>query len=188
MIQGEERLPPKPYNARTETNAEVLRQLSRDLTSIDDLELTATDGYRMFRHAGGAQPSWGYCLECARVGASENNLILFRKDKDVHEESSLEWIPLSDCYTTEQSRNHDVSYNGPSEEVLHAILELFRDVFEFAFSTNWSYEERMKFYISIPFEELPTLRAVRSFRRTFFSNPVFEGFTWTFPEIRDIEG
>lgn len=89
MLQEELKLPLKPCNARTETNAEILCQLSRDLTSLYDLELTAIDGYRMFRHAGAKQPSWGYCLELARIEESEDNLILFRQDEGLHEDRCL---------------------------------------------------------------------------------------------------
>jgi len=187
MFQEDLKLPPKPCNARTETNAEILRQLSRDLTSIGNLELSATDGYRMFRHTGDDQPSWGYCLEFAQVEDSKENLILFRKDEEEQEERSLDWVPLSNCYTVEQAKRYDVSYIGPSEEVLQVILELFRDVFEFAMKTNWTYEKRIEFYYSFPFEELPTSKSVKAFRRTLFSCPAFDDFDWTFPEVEEIE-
>jgi len=187
MFQENLKLPPKPYNARTETNAEILRQLSRDLTSIDDLDLSAIEGYRVYRHAGTEQPSWGYCLESARVEDANEDLILFRKDEEIHEERFLDWVPLSSCYTLEQAKNYDVSYAGPSEEILRSILELFRDVFEFAYRTHWSYDRRIEFYYSFPFEELPTLRSITAFRRTLFNCPTFDGFSWTFPDIDEIE-
>eukprot|EP00590_Aulacoseira_subarctica_P007040 CAMPEP_0172424048 /NCGR_PEP_ID=MMETSP1064-20121228/20708_1 /TAXON_ID=202472 /ORGANISM="Aulacoseira subarctica , Strain CCAP 1002/5" /LENGTH=188 /DNA_ID=CAMNT_0013165777 /DNA_START=135 /DNA_END=701 /DNA_ORIENTATION=- len=187
MFQEELKLPPKPCNTRTETNAEILRQLSRDLSNIYDLELSAIDGYRMFRHAGSDQPSWGYCLESARIENSEESLILFRRDEELHEDRFLDWVPLSSCYTLEQAKSCDVSYTGPSEEVLRAILELFRDVFEFALKTNWSYDKRIEFYHSFPFEELPSIRSVKAFRRTLFSCPAFDGFDWTFPEVEEID-
>jgi len=188
MIQGEEIFPPKPYNARTETNAEVLRQLTRDLSSIDDLELTALDGYRVFRHSGDIQPSWGYCLESARVEGSDANFILFRQDKSrLHVGKVLDWVPLSNCYTAREAFNYNVAYAGPSEEVLRLILELFRDVFEFALKANWSYERRIEFYYSVPFEELSTIRSMKAFRRTLFSKPPFDGFEWTFPGIEEIQ-
>ena len=63
----------------------------------------------------------------------------------------------------------------------------FRDVFEFALKTNWSYDKRIEFYHSFPFEELPTLRSVTAFRRTLVSCPAFDGFNWTFPEVEEIE-
>ena len=92
MYQEELSLPPKPCNARTETNGEILRQLVRDLSSIYDLELSAIDGYRMFRHAGADLPSWGYCLESARVEDAVDDLILFREDEGVHEKGCLKWL------------------------------------------------------------------------------------------------
>ena len=78
----------------------------------------------MFRHAGADQPSWGYCLKLARVEDSEDNLILFRRDEEIHEERFLVLVPLSSCYTVKQAKIHDVSYTGPSEVVLQEILEL----------------------------------------------------------------
>jgi len=120
----------------TETNAEILRQLSRDLTSIVDLQLSAMNGCRMFRHASGEYPSWGYCLELAQVEGSTENLILFRRDEEINEEKLLDWVPLSSFYTVKQATIHNVSYTGPSEEVLQVILEVFRDVFEFPLKTN----------------------------------------------------
>ena len=148
--------------------------MSRDLTSISNLELSAIDGYRMFRHAGSDQPSWGYCLESAQVRGIEDNLILFRRDEEIHEERFLDWVPLSSCYAIEQAKGYGVSYTGPSEEIPKSILELFRDVFEFALKTNWSYEKRIEFYHSFPFEALPTRKSIKDFRRTLFSCPAFD--------------
>jgi hypothetical protein len=99
MFQDDLKLPPKPYNAMTETNDETLRRLSHDLTGICNEELSAIEGYRMFRHAGGDYPSWGYCLESARVENSEEVLILFRRDEEIHKERFLDWVPLSIFYT-----------------------------------------------------------------------------------------
>ena len=176
MFQREGKLPPKPCNARTETNAEVLRQLS-DLSSIYDLELMAIDGYRMFRHAGGIHSSWGYCLESVRVEGSNYNLILFRQDKGLHENKFLDWVPLSSCYTAREAAS--LAYAEPSKEVVRVILELFRDVFEFALKANWSFERRIEFYYSVPFAGLPTISSIKAFRRTLFKNPPFDGFEWT---------
>jgi len=185
MFQDDLKLPAKPCNAITETNNETLRRLSHDLTGINNVELSAIDGYRMFRHAGGDCPSWGYCLEAARVEGSEEVLILFRKDEEIHEERFLDWLPLSSFYTVKQALFYDVAYAGLSEEAVQEILELFRDVFEFAMKTEWSYEKRIEFYHSFPFEELPTRESVIAFRRTLFSCPAFDGFEWTFPEIEE---
>ena len=187
MLQGELNLPPKPRGARTETNAEILRQVIRDLASIYDLELTAIDGYRVFRYAGADPPSWGYCLEAARVEDSVDDLILFYEDNKVHDRDCLGWIPQSDIYTVREARSNDVSYVGPSEDVVRALLEIFRDIFEFAWQNKWTYEKRMEFYQSIPFEKLSSIASVRAFRRTLFSDPVFEGFDWNFPGVEEIE-
>ena len=182
MSDSELKLPAKPPGARTESNEEILRQLSNDLSVFGSEELTAKQGYRVYRHTGTANPSWGYCLELAKIEASDENLILFRKDKEVHEDLFLDWIPVSNIYTFKNSKLHYVPYIGPTEDVLHEILELFRDVFEFAMKNNWSYEERIEFYHSFPFEDLSTKRSVKAYRRTLFSSPAFDGFEWTFPD------
>ena len=78
-----------------------------------------------------------------------------------------------------------MSYRGPSEEVLQEILELFRDVFEFAMKTEWTYEKRIEFYHSFPFDELLTRKAVMAFRHSLFSCPAIDGFEWTFPEVEE---
>ena len=57
VFQDDLKLPPKPYNAKTETNDETLRRLSHDLTGIINKELSVIDRYRMFRHTGGDWPS-----------------------------------------------------------------------------------------------------------------------------------
>ena len=186
MSEGELKLPVKPPNARTFSNMEMLRQLSHDLTILGSEELvSAIHGYRIYRHAGLEKPSWGYCLEYARVEETDENLILFRKDIEGDEEKSLSWVPISSFYTVEQIKLYKVSYSGPSENVLQLLLELFRDVFEFAMKTNWSYEKRMEFYYSIPFEGLSTRRAMKAFRQAYFSCPTFDGFEWTFPELEE---
>ena len=179
-------MPPKPCNARTESNAEILRQVSRDLASIYDLELTALQGYRMFRHAGADQPSWGYCLESARVKDAVDGLVLFREDTEPHKEGCLKWVSLLNMYTVDQAASCGVPYVGPSEEVVREILELLRDAFEFALKTHWTYAQRMEFYHSIPYTKLSSIRAVRAFRRKLFDDPAFDGFEWTFPEVEDI--
>mmetsp|Transcript_3681 Transcript_3681/g.5497 ORF Transcript_3681/g.5497 Transcript_3681/m.5497 type:complete len:89 (-) Transcript_3681:88-354(-) len=79
--------------------------------------------------------------------------------------------------------SYQVLYEGPSEEVLNEILQVFRDVFEYAVKTNWSYTKRLEFYHSFPFEELTTKEAVLAFRPILFGCPAFtENIDWTFPE------
>ena len=67
----------------------------------------------------------------------------------------------------------NATYEGPSEEVMHAILHVFHDAFEFADDTNWSYVKRLEFYHSFPFEELSTVNAVHRFRPVLFGCPAF---------------
>ena len=61
------------------------------------------------------------------------------------------------------------------------ILEVFRDVFEFAMYTNWSYRARLKFYRAFPFEELTSKESVVTFCQILFDCPVFARFERRFP-------
>ena len=63
---------------------------------------------------------------------------------------------------------------------MREILEVFRDVFEFAAAANWSHEKRLEFYLSFPFEDLTTKEAVQAFRPVLFGCSAFEDFV---PEI-----
>ena len=53
--------------------------------------------------------------------------------------------------------------NGPAEDVLIEILQLLREVFEYAVEDDWSYEKRMEFYHAFPFKDLSTREAVIAF-------------------------
>ena len=66
-----------------------------------------------------------------------------------------------------------MTYKGPTEDVIRAILYVFHDAFEFAADTNWSYVKRLEFYHSFPFEELSTVGAVHRFRPVLFGRPAF---------------
>lgn len=177
-------LPSEPPNAVVESNEEILRRLGHDLTGIDNGELSAIDAYRLFLHADSNHPTWGYCLEAARNRVTNEIQVLFRRDKGaLNEEGFLDWVPLSSFYTQTQALACNVTYVGPTEEVMWEILELFRDVFECALKTNWSFEKRIEFYHSFPFDELPTREAVYAFRRTLFGCPAFADIEYTFPEI-----
>lgn len=94
----------------------------------------------------------------------------------------LDWVPLASFYTRKQALALDVSYVGPMEDVVWEILELFRDVYECALKTSWSFEKEIEFYQSFPFDELPTREAVMAFRRTLFRCPAFADLEYTFPE------
>ena len=56
MSETELNLPVKPPGARTESNEEILRQLSYDLSVFGSEELTAKQGYRVYMHTGIANP------------------------------------------------------------------------------------------------------------------------------------
>ena len=177
MFPSDLHLPSEPPNAVIESNEEILRRLGHDLTGID--ELSAIDVYRLFLHADSDHPTWGYCLEAARNEITNEIQILFHSDEEEDDERFLDWIPLSSFYTRKQALACYVSYVGSTEEVMWLILELFRDVFECALKTNWSFEKRIEFYHSFPFEELTTKGAVMAFRANLFSCPVFDNFEWT---------
>ena len=110
-------------------------------------------------------------------------LILFRNDEDEGIERTLRWLPLSVLCTKRHAQTYyQVPYTGPSEEVIYEALQIFRDVFEQAAATNWSYEKRLEFYYSFPLEELNTPEDVISFRSVLFNCPAFRNFEYTFPE------
>lgn len=176
-------LPSEPPNALVESNEEILRRLAHDLTGIDNGELSAIDAYRLYLHADSDHPTWGYCLEAARDKDTNEVQVLFRSDEEYREgERFLDWIPLSSFYTRKQALICNVSYVGPTEEVMWEILELLRDVFECALKAHWSFEKRVEFYHALPLYELSTREAVYAFRRILFSCPTFADMEWTFPE------
>jgi hypothetical protein len=89
-------------------------------------------------------------------------------------ERTLRWVPLVEMHTREQAHSfYGASYEGPTKEVMHTILHVFRDAFEFAADTNWSYTERLELYHSFPLKELPTTDAVPRFRPVLFGCPAF---------------
>jgi len=174
MFQYDLALPSAPTNSLRESNAETLRRLGHDLSCIEREELSALDAYRLFGKMSNGTPSWGYCLEAASVPETREVFVLMRSDETATMERTLQWVSLSALQTRKQvERSGDVAYSGPSEEVMHAILHLFRDAFEIAADTNWSYTKRLEFYLSFPFEELSTVGAVHRFRAVLFSCPAF---------------
>jgi hypothetical protein len=62
------------------------------------------------------------------------------------------------------------------------VLLVFCDVFEHAAESNWSYEKRMEYYHSFPFEEFMTKEDVMAFRPVLFGCPAFADFEFVFPE------
>eukprot|EP00590_Aulacoseira_subarctica_P004778 CAMPEP_0172424772 /NCGR_PEP_ID=MMETSP1064-20121228/28116_1 /TAXON_ID=202472 /ORGANISM="Aulacoseira subarctica , Strain CCAP 1002/5" /LENGTH=187 /DNA_ID=CAMNT_0013167153 /DNA_START=95 /DNA_END=658 /DNA_ORIENTATION=+ len=173
-------LPPATPNAVRETNLETLRRLGHDLSLIEKGELTALDSYRLYLPVDG-QRSWGYGLEAARVSTMSEVLVLFRNDEEEGIMRSLRWLPLSMLCTVKQAQlSYQVPYKGPTEEVMRAILHVFRDTVEFAADTTWSYVKRLELYHSFPFEELPTTDAVHMFRPVLFGCPAFT-------ESRDVD-
>ena len=177
-------LPAEPHNAVRETNRETLRRLSHDLTSIANEEHKALDIYRLYLHGdSNTLSTWGYCLEAAHVNTTDEVLILFRNDEDEGMKRTLCWLPLSVLCTKRQAQSYyQVSHTGPSEEGMHEVLQIFRDVFEQATATKWSYEKRLEFYYSFPLDELKTAEDVMAYRAALFNCPTFRNFDYTFPE------
>jgi len=183
MVAGDMQLPSEPRNAVVETNRETLFRLGRELALIGREELTAVDAYRLYLPAACNQSMWGYCVEAARVVDTNEILVFFRSDEDEYYDRTLRWIPLSRLCTRKQAQaSYQVQYIGPAEEVMYEILQLFRDVFEVSAGRNWSYQKRVEFYHSFPFEELNTKEEVLAFRPTLFGCPAFTGFKYQFPE------
>lgn len=79
-------------------------------------------------------------------------------------------MPLSNLYMRKQALLfYEVTdTEGPNEGAMLEILEVLRDVFEFAVATNWSYHKRLEFYHAIPFKELTLKEAVMAFRPILF--------------------
>jgi len=184
MFSYDLRLPDFPAGAVRETNGETLERLERDLTLIGDNQLSAVDSYRLYGYDERDRPFWGYGVEAARVVNSADVLILVRSDEEVSVGKALRWMPLSSLYTRRQAfLLYEVTdTEGPTEEAMLEILGVFRDVFEFAMYTNWSYRARLEFYHAFPFEELTSKESVVAFRPILFDCPAFAGFEWRFPE------
>ena len=174
MFVDDLRCPAEPSDIVKEANEELLRRLDHDLCRISRQELTALDAYRLYLPVADASSSWGYALEAARIATTNDVWVLFRNDEEEGVLGSLRWLPLSTLCTIEQAElAYRVTYRGPPEDVVRAILTLFRDAFVFAADTDWSYVKRLEFYYSFPFERLSTVGAVHRFRPVLFGRPAF---------------
>mmetsp|Transcript_1187 Transcript_1187/g.1822 ORF Transcript_1187/g.1822 Transcript_1187/m.1822 type:complete len:141 (+) Transcript_1187:545-967(+) len=124
------------------------------------------------------QPVWGYCVESAQVDNPRDILVLMRSNGGRCHASKLQWMSMSKVYTRKHAhlRYGVVDTEGPAEDVMIEILQLLRDVFEYAVEDNWSYEKRMEFYHAFPFEDLSTKEAVIAFRPVLFDCPAVSGF------------
>ena len=78
---------------------------------------------------------------------SRETLVLMRSDEEAAAEKALQWIPLSKLYTMKQALLfYEVTdMGGSTKEVMFEILEVFRDVFEYAVANNWTYHKRLEF-------------------------------------------
>ena len=184
MFSNALRLPDLPPYAVRETNRETLERLGHDLTLIGDNQLSAADSYRLYGHDERDRPFWGYGVEAARVEDSREILVLMRSDEEAAVEMALRWIPLSRLYTRKQALLfYEVTdTEGPREEAMFEILEVFRDVFQYAVLDNWTYRKRLEFYHAFPFEELTSKEAVVAFRPVLFGCPAFADYDYAYPE------
>jgi hypothetical protein len=166
-----------------ETNRETLVQLKHDLAMTSEQELSAADLYRLYRYDELDQPFWGYCVESARVDSSKEILVLMCSNDGRTRASALRWMPMSRVYTRKHAHllYKVVDTEGPTEDVMSEILEVFRDVLEYAVEDNWSYEKRMEFYHAFPFDELVTKEAVMAFRPVLFGCPAFAWIDYKHP-------
>jgi len=178
MFASEFVVPSLPANAKRETNRETLERLELDLILIGDHQLSAADSYRLYGHDATDQGFWGCGVEAARLDDSLEILVLMRSDEEGTVDATLLWISLSKLYTRKQALLfYEVTdTEGPTEDAMYEILELFREVFEYAVETNWTYEKRMHFYHAFPFEELTTKGAVIAFRFVLFGCRAFADF------------
>eukprot|EP00590_Aulacoseira_subarctica_P006175 CAMPEP_0172420794 /NCGR_PEP_ID=MMETSP1064-20121228/7127_1 /TAXON_ID=202472 /ORGANISM="Aulacoseira subarctica , Strain CCAP 1002/5" /LENGTH=163 /DNA_ID=CAMNT_0013160907 /DNA_START=251 /DNA_END=742 /DNA_ORIENTATION=+ len=161
-----------------------MERLECDLTLIGNSQLSAADSYRLMGYDELDRQFWGYGVEAARADGSAEVLVLMRSDEEFSVDKVLRWMPLSKLYTRKQALLfYDVTdTEGPSEDAMLEILELFRDVFEFAVGAMWGYEKRLEFYHAFPFEELTTKEAVVAFRPVLFGCPAFADLDVVFPE------
>jgi len=138
MFASEFVVPSLPANAKRETNRETLERLELDLILIGDHQLSAADSYRLYGHDATDQGFWGCGVEAARLDDSSEILVLMRSDEEGTVDATLRWISLSKLYTRKQALLfYEVTdTEGPTEDAMYEILELFREVFEYAVETN----------------------------------------------------
>jgi hypothetical protein len=134
MFASEFVVPSLPANAKRETNRETLERLELDLILIGDHQLSAADSYRLYGHDATDQGFWGCGVEAARLDDSSEILVLMRSDEEGTVDATLRWISLSKLYTRKQALLfYEVTdTEGPTEDAMYEILELFREVFEYA--------------------------------------------------------
>ena len=170
-------VPALPSNAVTESNRVTLDRLNHDLKWISEDFLAAGDSYRLYGHDEFDRPFWGYCLETACRNETREIFVLMRSTDEMTQASILRWWPMERFYTRKHAHllHKVIDVNGPAEDVLIEILQLLREVFEYAVEDDWSYEKRMEFYHAFPFDELTTKESVRAFRPELFGCPAFTG-------------
>mmetsp|Transcript_1190 Transcript_1190/g.1826 ORF Transcript_1190/g.1826 Transcript_1190/m.1826 type:complete len:197 (+) Transcript_1190:364-954(+) len=151
-------VPTLPPNAVTETNRVTLTRLKHDLVLVEEQLLSAADAYRMYVCNGHDPPFWGYVVESAQVDGPRDILVLMRGNTGLTRGTTLQWMSMSKVFTRKHAylREKVIDVEGPAEDVMIAMLQLLRDVFEYAVEGNWSYEKRMEFDHAFPFDELIT--------------------------------
>ena len=177
-------IPPLPKGAKTEGNHETMERLKHDLRWSSEDVLSTTDSYRFFGYDENERSFWGYCVETACVDETKEIFMLMRSNDERTQASVLRWMPMEKLFTRKHAhllyKVFDV--DGPGEVVMIEILQVLKEVFEYAVRDNWSYEKRMEFYHAFPFDELDTREAVEAFRPVLFGCPAFFDVNKIVPE------
>ena len=93
------------------------------------------------------------------MDSTKEIFMLMRSNDVLTGASFLQWLPMSRAFTKKHAHLlfKVVDTQGPSEDVMLDILQLFSEVIEYAVENGWSYEKRLEFYHSFPFDELNTV-------------------------------
>ena len=146
--------------------------------------LSPSDLYRFFGYDENERPFWGYCIESACIAESKEIFMLMHITSELTQARMLHWMPMEKLFTRKHAhlvyKVFDVY--GPGDVVMMEILQLLEEVFEYAVRDEWSYEKRMKFYHSVPFDELDTAEAVEAFQPILFGSPTFFDVEKVVPE------
>lgn len=60
---------------------ETVHRLDHDLPLMQEGKLTVLDAYCLFGSAADSRPTWGYCLEAARISGTTEILVLICTDE-----------------------------------------------------------------------------------------------------------
>lgn len=167
-------------NAIREANQDTLGRLGRDWTLINNEQLSAVDLYLLL----GMMKSIICFWDRLHVDIANEVVVLIRSDEQNDIDKALHWMPLTNLYTRKQAHlfYQVLDTEGPFEEVMHEILQLFHEGFEYAVETRWTYDKCVEFHHSFPFEELRKKEAVTNFQPVLLGCPAFADFEFKFPK------